>query len=325
MPEPVRPPISVDTAPLRVRPTGGYTAIEMLIAATIFLLVVGGGMAAVHHGGAAWSTVVQKTSIQSSTRTAIRQVVDELRHAAAIEIDTSDPIGDILRFRLPLSVTDGFVTWGARDVQLATNQIAGGYVQYRIVTDSSRSGRVERSLVREILDGDLKPTGHDLVVARYVDDVDQGRKGFQVIQTGDLYQVALRLNRESVGNGQGGKISLSTTIASRNAHTAAAATAAKANPAPASDVTDLPSALDYVDQLVSDNFGSPLGDRMEAARDALDTAFTEMENASPDTPAAKSSVDSAIAAVQAAIDDGLLNPGKGGQLISSLRTIRDAL
>jgi hypothetical protein len=297
----------------------------MLIATTVFLLVVGGGMAAVHQGGSAWSTVVQKTSIQSSSRNAIQQVVDELRQAAGIDVDTTNPFGDILRFQLPLSVSNGVVTWGARDYRQATGQIAGGYVGYRVVASTRPSGRQVRTLVRQVLDSNLVPHGPDLVVARHIDGLHNGRKGFEVNETGDLYQVTIRLHRERALNGRGGKISLSTTTASRNANTAAAATATKANPSPASQLNDLPDAIDYVNQLLATHMATALGDLMQDAANSLSAARSEMQTANPDTFAARDSVDSAIDAVQTAIDDQLLNSGKGRQLISSLEDIRDSL
>lgn len=325
MPKPVGSSHSINRTPERVRVRGGYTAIEMLIATTVFLLVVGGGMAAVHHGGDAWSTIVQTTSIQSSSRSAIQQVVDELRQAAAIDVDTTDPLGDILRFQLPLSVNNGIVTWGARDYRQASNQIPGGYVAYRVVNKVHPAGRQALTLVRQILDENLKPQGSDLLVARHIDDLLKGHKGFAINQTGDLYQVTIRLHRDPTLQGRAGRISLSTTTTSRNANTAAAATAKIANPSPTNQLNDLPSAIDYVNQLLATHMATALGDLMQVAANALNAAQSELQGPNPDTLAARDSVDSAISAVQTAVDDRLLNSGKGQQLISSLEDIRDSL
>jgi len=214
--------------------TRGHTMLEAAMATTLLLVVVGGTYTAVSQAGESWNSVVQRTYVQAKSREMIQRVTEELKQAVNITIDeNTDAHGDILSFQLPLSITDGTVSWGAtlRGVVNGKPAIIGlesHVVQYLVIQKTTQNGMGPRMLVRRVINSDLEIVGKDEIIAMHLDMERNGKKGFKVDKTGDLYTVKVRMLKirgrteapeagdDINGQGNGHMIHLKSTILSRN-------------------------------------------------------------------------------------------------------------
>ncbi len=73
--------------------------------------------------------------------------------------------------------------------------------------------------------------------------------------------------------------------------------------------------------IVDDNPGSPLADKVEDATAKAATALQELRKTPPDGQAAAGNIEGAIGDLEAAVADGLLDPGHGNRLINQLAAI----
>ena len=73
--------------------------------------------------------------------------------------------------------------------------------------------------------------------------------------------------------------------------------------------------------IVDNNPGSPLADKVEDAAAKAATALEELSKTPPDSQAAAGNLEGAIVDLEAAVADGLLDPGHGNQLINQLAAI----
>ena len=73
--------------------------------------------------------------------------------------------------------------------------------------------------------------------------------------------------------------------------------------------------------IVDDNPGSPVADKVEDAAAKANTALGELEKTPSDDQAAVGNIEGAIGDLEAAVTDGLLDPGYGNQLIDQLADI----
>lgn len=73
--------------------------------------------------------------------------------------------------------------------------------------------------------------------------------------------------------------------------------------------------------IVDDNPGSPVADKVEDAAAKANTALGELEKTPRDNQAAAGNIEGAIGDLEAAVADGLLDPGNGNRLIDQLASI----
>lgn len=73
--------------------------------------------------------------------------------------------------------------------------------------------------------------------------------------------------------------------------------------------------------IVDNNPGSPLADKVEDATAKGAAALQELRKTPPDSQAAAGNIQGAIGDLEAAVADGLLDPGHGGRLIGQLAAI----
>ena len=73
--------------------------------------------------------------------------------------------------------------------------------------------------------------------------------------------------------------------------------------------------------IVDDNPGSPVADKVEDAAAKANTALGELKKTPSDNQAAAGNIEGAIGDLEAAVADGLLDPGYGNQLIDQLANI----
>jgi hypothetical protein len=73
--------------------------------------------------------------------------------------------------------------------------------------------------------------------------------------------------------------------------------------------------------IVNDNPGSPVADKVEDAAAKANTALGELEKTPSDNQAAAGNIEGAIGDLEAAVADGLLDPGHGNRLIDQLANI----
>jgi hypothetical protein len=218
----------------RRRARAGYTLLEVALASGLLIVLVGGSYTAVNQAEQTWGSVVQRTYIQGKTRDALRQVADEMKQGGDITIDTTGVNADSVRFRIPLSVQNGEVTWGVRKVTFeggrpVSTPLENGWVEYRVITRPVGDGWVRR-LVRRTLDPDLTPVGSAPVVAEPVDVLRNEAKGFHVERTNNLYTIHVRMlkfrggsipdNLDFVMMRDAHKVQFKTTVLTRNWTTA---------------------------------------------------------------------------------------------------------
>ena len=218
----------------RAHGRAGYTLLEVALAAGLLIVLVGGSYTAVNQAEQTWGSVVQRTYVQGKTRDALRRVADEMKQGADITIDPSGVNADVVRFRLPLAVQNGEVTWGARKVTVAGGKpvftpIENGWVEYRVTTHPVGNGWVRR-LVRRTLDAELVPVGISTKVAEPVDVLRREQKGFHVERTNNLYTIQIRMlkfrggsipdNLDFVKMREAHKVQFKTTVLTRNWSTA---------------------------------------------------------------------------------------------------------
>ena len=95
------------------------------------------------------------------------------------------------------------------------------------------------------------------------------------------------------------------------------------SPTPETPGTDetLRDVLDQLRDIVDANPGSPLADKVEDAAAKAYTALEELAKTPPDDQAAVGNIEGAIGDLEAAVADGLLDPGHGNQLMDQLAGI----
>jgi hypothetical protein len=304
--------------------TSGFSALETVLAASIFLVLVGGGYSVVNEGTRSWSSITRRTSRQSRCRDGMRLVLEEMKQGSDFEIDFSDPAADTIRFMLPLTVAGGQVVWGGRELGSEAGAVPGGFVEYRIVKLTGANGRVARHLIRSVLDDRGRTASTPALIARDVDDLRNGRKGFEVIRNGRLYTVALRVASDPAGASGSEQFELQTTVLPRNADTPAL-TASAPTEATTPSLHALGSIVSYLDKMVTENPNTPLADRVEDALASAETAQSELQKSVPDTESAIRGIDGAINDIHAAKMARLLDRRTADMVLNALRGVRRSL
>ena len=74
-------------------------------------------------------------------------------------------------------------------------------------------------------------------------------------------------------------------------------------------------------EIVEDDPGTPMADKLEDAIAKLETAFAELTKTPPDNQAALGTIEGAVGDLEAAVNDGLLDPDEGARLMNRLAGI----
>ena len=172
--------------PARPRRPAGFTLIELLMAmviAAVLMVVVGNIL--ISSTRSVDSMVVDSVSDQE-IRQSLNRMLDELQMTSAsrLAINSLATSHDTITFQTPSSYA-GSVSWGAADT--AGDWKAGWTVRYTVVAGQ---------LVRQILNPSGEPVGADAVLARGVDGLSGGTKGFRVGLVGPVASVALRVRKQ---------------------------------------------------------------------------------------------------------------------------------
>ncbi|MCM8813358.1 MAG: prepilin-type N-terminal cleavage/methylation domain-containing protein [Candidatus Omnitrophica bacterium] len=169
------------------RGTAGFTLVEVMVAAGIFMLVVGMIFGVLSGGRRAWLTSEAQIDLHQQARQAMQRITDELVESGpgTVSILTVSADEDRLIFRPPLSFSGGVITWGDQ-------------IQF------SLGGDTGEQLVRTNL-----ATGQAEIFHNYITQLH-----FQQLAA-DLYEVVLVLQRQSL-LGETLQLQLSTQVALRN-------------------------------------------------------------------------------------------------------------
>lgn len=79
--------------------------------------------------------------------------------------------------------------------------------------------------------------------------------------------------------------------------------------------------MDTLDDLIQSNPGTPLADKLEDVVSSLQDALGELNKNPPDRQAAMGKIEGAVGDLEAAVDDGLLDPIQGAQFLNELTGI----
>lgn len=194
----------------QTRRDAGYTLLEMSMAAMLAVLV-GLSVVGLMQAGRSGVTIVrQQAQATGSLRDATARMADELAQSKASRL-VVEVLGDQnhqVTFQRPLAQSAGVVTWGTYDVGMAEGerQRVGGYARFTVV--ASASGR---DLVRQTLDDAKKVVRQDVLV-RGVATGSAKARGFEMVASGALWRVTVRLAPEGLAPGQ----TLSFDVSLRN-------------------------------------------------------------------------------------------------------------
>ena len=83
--------------------------------------------------------------------------------------------------------------------------------------------------------------------------------------------------------------------------------------------------IDQLDGIVQGAPGTPLADKLEDASAKVEVARDEFEKTPPDNQAGVATIEGAVGDLQAAVNDGLLDPVEGAQLMDQLAEIARVL
>ena len=83
---------------------------------------------------------------------------------------------------------------------------------------------------------------------------------------------------------------------------------------PAADGVKVEDLSPILQDIVENNPGTPLADKVGNAAASLQTAAEELDKTPPDGQAAVGNIEGAVGDVQAAVDDGLLDATQGSQI-----------
>jgi prepilin-type N-terminal cleavage/methylation domain-containing protein len=159
----------------------GFTLVEVAIVAAIAGILLIGMAMMVRSTNEAYTTVSEDTDANFSLRQALNRISDEMRQSntSVVQI-TSGTDYDSIDLQVPVSYAGSTVSWGAAGT-------AGWHIRY-LVEDGW--------LIRRIVDGTGTVKQTDQVLARNVDVLFGGQKGFSVTASGGLYQITVRVTAQ---------------------------------------------------------------------------------------------------------------------------------
>lgn len=159
----------------------GFTLIEVAIVAAIASILLLGIAMMVRSTNDAYSTVSEDTDANFSLREALNRMSDEMRQSNTTVIQITPGTNyDSIDLQMPVSYAGSAVSWGAAGTQ-------GWHLRYLVENGW---------LIRRVVDGTGTVKQTDQVLARNVDTLFGGQKGFSVTATGGLYQISLRVTAQ---------------------------------------------------------------------------------------------------------------------------------
>jgi len=169
---------SPDATMKRRRPEGGFTLVEIAIVAALMGVLMLGIMVLTGTTQDAYHTVQQDTDANFSLRQALNRMSDDLRQSSSsIIVITEGSDHDSIDLQVPISKDGSTVNWGA----------AGAVgLHIRIFVEDGW-------LIRRVVDAGGTPMRTDEVLARNVDDLYLGEKGFRVTESDGLYTITVRV------------------------------------------------------------------------------------------------------------------------------------
>jgi prepilin-type N-terminal cleavage/methylation domain-containing protein len=174
---------TVDIAPNR--PAAGFTLLEVMMAMFIsaILMVILGNI--LMSSTRSVDAVVVDSVSDQEIRRSLDRLTDELRTSSstALTINATGTNHDALALQTPSSFT-GSVTWGA--VDNGGTWHANWTVRYEVVGGQ---------LVRRVFDLNGIQDGADVLLARGIDNLRAGVKGFRASAVGSVVNVGLRVNK----------------------------------------------------------------------------------------------------------------------------------
>ena len=183
--------------------TGGFTLLESMISAVIFVIVGYTLASAFTLGTGTQRTVTRIARTNSSLRESSGILRDELRATGEAQLTVTPlPGGNHqVDLRVPIDVA-GVATWGVHDRHLGPtpdlqNQ-AGWTVRYTVLDLPDGAGGVDRQLVRQLLDvaGDIQ---RQTAIARGLRSGAAVPQGFSVTQIGGIWEVRIATQGEAQG------------------------------------------------------------------------------------------------------------------------------
>lgn len=155
----------------------GFTLLELMVVCGIFaaLLVGVGTFSLQTHSG--YESVLQGATVTANLRKTLETVADELRNSTPtrVTVDQSDPNHDRLLLQVPVGWVGCDTIWGADGVE-------GQQIEYVVSA---------RELWRRVLDADGNAVGARRV-ARHIDLLRDGQKGFDIETDGTMCTLSLR-------------------------------------------------------------------------------------------------------------------------------------
>jgi prepilin-type N-terminal cleavage/methylation domain-containing protein len=172
--------------PTPARRPAGFTLLELLMAlaiASVLMVVVGNIL--ISSTRSVDSMVVDSVSDQE-IRQSLNRMLDEMQMTSTsrLAINSLGTDHDSITFQTPSSYA-GAVTWGAKDA--AGTWHADWTVRYTVVNGQ---------LVRQVLNSGGSTVGASAVLARGIDGLSSGTKGFRVGLVGPVASAALRVRKQ---------------------------------------------------------------------------------------------------------------------------------
>lgn len=167
---------------MKARPSqAGFTLIEVAIAAALSGIILITIVILTTSTNDAYNTVREDTDANFSLRQALNQVSDDLRQSSSSIIGITPGVDhDSIDLQVPISQAGSTVNWGAVGT-------VGWHI--RILVEDGW-------LIRRVVDGTGIPQRTDEVLARDVDNLFEGEKGFTVTAADGLYQITLRVTAQ---------------------------------------------------------------------------------------------------------------------------------
>ena len=196
----------------------GHTVLEAVVVTGLFAVVAGGAMTVIKDSSSVFKQNLRSDTATRTTAHASGWLEDELGTAdpATLSIDTqSNDDGDILSFRVPLSIANAAVTWGTRSlVDGAWVEDVGATIRYSVsriyrtcnveVDGGSPSvayGGGTLRLVRNVYDSQGNPLEAEQVLADNLDDVsERSGKAFTASVSGNFITIKVRLRISADAN-----------------------------------------------------------------------------------------------------------------------------
>jgi hypothetical protein len=163
----------------------GHTLVEVTLACAVMVVIFGAGLALSADVRHAWAQVYTNTGAVHGVREALQRTAGELAVSSPACVGiTGGTDHDAVTYQLPVSLSNGTITWGA-------DGVAGREIRLTVV-----NGQLRRQVVDTV-------AGETVVASRLlvpgVDALHEGRKGFRVTRTGNLCTITLRIRSEQGG------------------------------------------------------------------------------------------------------------------------------